>query len=191
MEDRIEGSVFVTTLARASTVADARDAIQRVRDEFPDATHHCFAYVVGSPGSSAATAAADDGEPAGTAGRPMLSVLMNSGVGDVVVVVTRWFGGVKLGKGGLVRAYTGGVQHVLREAPTVVRVDHVELRVTLPYPALDAVRRALEREGARVTADAFEERVTLTVSAPEDRVDALRQALLDASSGQARIEDST
>ena len=94
VEDRIEQSLFMTTVEAARSVDDAKAVLESVRKEFPDATHHCFAWVIGPPGSTNNTAAGDDGEPSGTAGRPMLKVLLNSGIGDVVVVVTRYFGGV-------------------------------------------------------------------------------------------------
>jgi len=186
VEDRIEHSRFIATLARAETVADAKAAIAAVRGEFPDATHHCFAYAVGPPGSTDAVASGDDGEPAGTAGRPMLGVLLNSGLGDIVAVVTRYFGGVKLGKGGLVRAYRGAVQHALRDVTTRERVDVVEQVVVVPYAAVDAVRRVVEREGGAVEAGDYGEEVALTLSVPEDRLGAVERAVQDVTSGRAR-----
>jgi uncharacterized YigZ family protein len=188
VEDRIDQSLFVTTLEMARSVDDAKAALESVRKEFPDATHHCYAWVIGPPGSTANTAAGDDGEPAGTAGRPMLKVLLNSGVGDVVAVVTRYFGGVKLGKGGLVRAYSGGVQHALREVTTREHVDEIDVRVTVPYDRVDAVQRALQREGARVIAQAFFTNVALLVRIPADREQEIARALADATNGVARIE---
>ncbi len=186
VEDRIEHSRFIATLARAGAVADAKAVIAAVRTEFPDATHHCFAYAIGPPGSTDAVAATDAGEPAGTAGRPMLGVLLNSGLGDVVVVVTRYFGGVKLGKGGLVRAYRGAVQHALREVATRERVDVVELAVVVPYAAVDAVRRIVEREGGAVEAGEYGDEVTLTLRLPEDRLETVERAVQDTTSGRAR-----
>ncbi len=188
VEDRIEHSRFVTTLDAARTVDDAKAMIERVRAEFPDATHHCFAYAVGPPGSSSLAAASAAGEPAGTAGRPMLKVLLNSGLGDVVAVVTRYYGGVKLGKGGLVRAYSGGVQHALREVHARERVDHVEARLIIPYAAVDAIRRVLAPFGATVIGENYDADVTLTVRAPEDRIDEIARALADATGGAARLE---
>jgi uncharacterized YigZ family protein len=188
VEDRIEHSRFIATLAPAETVEAARERIDAVRVEFPDATHHCFAYAVGPPGSTAAVAASDAGEPAGTAGRPMLAVLLNSGVGDVVAVVTRYFGGVKLGKGGLVRAYTGAVQHALRVLPLREHVDAIDLRATVPYAAVDAARRSVEREGGRVVGEAFASDVTLALHVPADRLDAIEHALREATSGRVRFE---
>jgi len=188
VEDRIEHSRFITTLERAQTVDDAKACIDRVRDEFPDATHHCFAYAIGPPGNTGEAAASDAGEPSGTAGRPMLKVLLHSGVGDVVAVVTRYCGGVKLGKGGLVRAYSGGVQHALREAVTREHADEINVQVIVPYAAVDAIRRVLQREGAAVIAEAFFVNVALLVRIPADRLDEISRALADATAGAARIE---
>ena len=188
VEDRVHHSRFIATLDRAPGAEDARALVDAMRAEFPDATHHCSAYVAGPPGSTASLGSSDDGEPAGTAGRPMLSVLLNSGLGEVAVVVTRYFGGVKLGKGGLVRAYSGAVQHALREAAVAVRVEMVVVRVVFAYPHTDAVRRALAKEGAAVKAERFEETVTVDASVPEDRLDALERALGDATQGTVRID---
>ncbi|NLG62975.1 MAG: hypothetical protein GX539_12100, partial [Candidatus Cloacimonetes bacterium] len=100
----VQRSRFIATLAHAPDVESARAFIEEVRAEFPDATHNCWAFVAGPPGSTSHVGFSDAGEPHGTAGRPMLDVLLHSGIGEVAAVVTRYFGGVKLGKGGLVRA---------------------------------------------------------------------------------------
>jgi uncharacterized YigZ family protein len=188
VEDVIEKSRFITTLETAKSVEDARAILQGIRDEFGDATHNCHAWVIGPPGSTSNTAASDDNEPAGTAGRPMLKVLLNSGIGDVVAVVTRYYGGVKLGKGGLVRAYGGSVQHALRELKIAEHVDQVSVQVIVPYAAVDAVQRVLQSEGARVIAQAFSTNVALLVRIPVDREAAIARALADATNGAARIE---
>jgi uncharacterized YigZ family protein len=185
VEDRVEKSRFIASAARAESSDDARAFVDSVRAEFPDATHHCFAFAAGPPGNSAAVGASDDGEPAGTAGRPMLSVLMNSGVGEIVVVVTRYFGGVKLGKGGLVRAYTGAVQHALRELETAERVSVREVKVALAYPHTDALRRAIERVGGTIINEAFDAEVTFTVEVPDDRREDFERAVRDATAGSA------
>jgi uncharacterized YigZ family protein len=188
VEDRIEHSLFIATVELATSLENAKDALQRVRAEFPDATHHCYAWVIGPPGSTANTAASDDGEPSGTAGMPMLKVLLNSGVGDVVAVVTRYYGGVKLGKGGLARAYSGGVQHALREMKTGEHVEQVNVQVIVPYAAVDAAQRVLQSQGARVIAQAFSTNVALLVRMPVDREEEISRALADATNGAARIE---
>lgn len=188
VEDRIEKSRFIASVARAETVDEARAFVDTLRTEFPDATHHCFAFVAGPPGSTLSVGASDDGEPAGTAGRPMLSVLLNSGVGEIVVVVTRYFGGVKLGKGGLVRAYTGAVQHALRKLEITERVSMHEARVVVAYAHGDAVRRAIERAGGIIVDEAFAAGVVFTARVPDDRRAELEHALADATAGSARVE---
>ncbi|MEZ0166925.1 YigZ family protein [Kineococcus sp. LSe6-4] len=115
----VERSRFLTTLEPVADAAAAEDVVARVRREFPDARHHCTAWVLGEDGQGQRSS--DDGEPAGTAGAPMLAALRGAGVSDVAVVVTRWFGGVLLGTGGLVRAYGGSVSAALAEAGTVPR----------------------------------------------------------------------
>jgi putative IMPACT (imprinted ancient) family translation regulator len=118
----------------------------------------------------------------------MLSVLLNSGVGEIVVGVTRYFGGVKLGRGGLVRAYTGAVQHALRELATSERVATRELRAVVAYAHADAARRAVERAGGSVVDEVFAADVTLIARVPEDAGAELERALLDATAGGARVE---
>lgn len=188
VEDRIEHSRFITTLEPAPAIEDAKAMIERIRAEFPDATHHCFAYVIGPPGSTSMAAASDAGEPAGTAGRPMLKVLLNSGLGDIVAVVTRYYGGVKLGKGGLVRAYSGGVQRALHEVNVRERVAQIDARVVVPYAAIDAVHRLLAHHGATIVGELFGTGVALSLRVPEDRVDALNHALADLTGGSVQLE---
>ena len=136
--DEIRRSRFITTLARAASVAEAQLFIQQVRDEFPDATHHCWAYVVGPPGTTAQIGMSDDGEPHGTAGRPMLNALLHADVGDVAAVVTRYYGGTNLGTGGLVRAYGGGVIRALETLPRIERIAFVAVSVALDYARVSA-----------------------------------------------------
>lgn len=188
VEDRVEKSRFIASVARAESADDARAFLERLCREFPDATHHCYAFVAGPPGSTGAVGSSDDGEPSGTAGRPMLSVLLNSSVGEIVVVVTRYFGGIKLGTGGLVRAYTGAVQHALRELSTVERVNWIGARVVVSYAQADAVRRAIERAGGSILDEAFAADVTFMARVPDDRRADLERTLLDATAGSARIE---
>ncbi len=187
VEDRVEKSRFIASVSRAESTADARAFIQSIRAEMPDATHHCFAFVAGPPGTSRAVGSSDDGEPGGTAGRPMLSVLMNSGIGEIVVVVARYFGGVKLGKGGLVRAYTGAAQHALRELATTERVTMRAARVVVSYAHADAVRRAIARSGCEIVGDEFAAEVTFGVSVPDDRAQKFEQALRDETAGAVQI----
>jgi len=187
VEDEVKKSRFITTLAHAPTVEDARAFVQTIRDEFPDATHNCWAYAVGPPGSTDRSAAGDDGEPGGTAGRPMLTALLGSGVGDVAAVVTRYFGGTKLGRGGLVRAYSHAVLHALRELERAERVPRVRLEFVVPYAAVDAVRRAFAAHEGRVEAEGYGEEAGFTVVVPADEAAALISSLRDATGGTVRV----
>ena len=187
VEIRVVNSRFIASAAPAPSVDVAKAFIERVRTEMPDASHHVYAFLVGH-GASVTAGMSDAGEPSGTAGRPALAVLRGSDLGDAAVVVTRYFGGVKLGTGGLVRAYSGGVQHALREMQTAEHVDLVNVQVVVPYAAVDAVQRVLQREGARVIAQAFSTNVALLVRIPVDREEAIARALADATNGAARIE---
>ncbi|HEX9115489.1 MAG TPA: YigZ family protein, partial [Anaerolineae bacterium] len=143
VEEVILRSRFITTVSVAPTVEGARSFVSEMRAEFSDATHNCFAFLVGPPGSSAQAGMSDDGEPAGTAGRPMLAVLSGCGAGDIAVVVTRYFGGTKLGTGGLVRAYSGGVKAALAELPLTEKVLRVTILAVGPYSWVTPVARLL------------------------------------------------
>jgi putative IMPACT (imprinted ancient) family translation regulator len=116
----------------------------------------------------------------------MLTVLLHSGIGDVAAVVTRYYGGIKLGTGGLVKAYSGAVQQALDAVPRVERVDYVEIDVVLPYGSIATARRLLPAYEAELVGEAYGEDVQFTVRLPETHVAALRAALLDATAGQAR-----
>ena len=183
----IDRSRFLATVAPAPTVADAQAVLRAVREEFPDATHHCWAYVVGPPGSTGQVGMSDDGEPHGTAGRPMLTVLLHGGVGDVVAVVTRYYGGTKLGTGGLVRAYGGAVQEALATLPRRDRVDAVALTVRVGYAAIGAVQPLWTLHEAVVREEAFAAEATYLLAVPRDRVDALVRAVTDATRGTAQV----
>lgn len=184
----IQRSRFITTLAPVASVDAARELVARIHAEFPDATHNCHAYVVGPPGSLAQVGMSDAGEPHGTAGRPMLDVLLHSGVGDVAGVVTRYFGGVKLGKGGLARAYAGCVKSALAEVRLVRKVTWALLRLEVDYGALEAVRRLGAALGVEVLAEEFGARVILAVRLPEEHAERYTAALRDSSGGTAVIE---
>jgi uncharacterized YigZ family protein len=188
VEAEIQRSRFITTVAPAPTVDDAVRFVRRVSEEFADATHNCWAYVVGPPGSTAHIGMSDDGEPHGTAGRPMLTVLLHADVGDVAAVVTRYYGGTKLGTGGLARAYSGGVQDALLAMPRAERVELVELTVQLDYGHVDALRQLLPSFEAEVAAQEFLARVTYTLRLPRAAAARFRRAVADATRGQGVVQ---
>lgn len=147
-QETIRGSRFIVTLGYAPTPEAAKRFIEAVRAEFSDATHNCWAWRSGAPGSTAHMGASDDGEPKGTAGRPMLAVLQHCPIGDAAVVVTRYFGGTLLGTGGLVRAYSGMVKRAVDEAPTRMKVAATCITIAFASRHLAEVQRILERAGA-------------------------------------------
>ncbi len=188
VEEEIKRSRFITTVAYTPTVADARDFLGAMRTEFADASHNCWAYVVGPPGSTGQAGLSDDGEPHGTAGRPMLTVLLHSGIGDITAVVTRYFGGTLLGTGGLVKAYSGGVQLCLATLPTVERVPSATLELVVDYASITLLQRLLPDYEATTLAQEFGIDATYRVKVPLARLDDFQAALIDLSNGQALVE---
>jgi len=132
----------------------------------------------------------DDGEPHGTAGRPMLTTLLHGGVGEIVAVCTRYFGGIKLGTGGLSRAYSGAVKQILETLPTVERVERVSLRVLLAYGDVDAFRRLAQNADIVVEKETFGVDVSFVVGVPSTERMSFESALADLTQGRGRIEIS-
>lgn len=188
VEEVILRSRFITTVGHATTVEEARQFVKRVSDEFADATHNCWAWVVGAPGSTAQVGLSDAGEPHGTAGRPMLTVLLHSGVGDICAVATRYFGGTLLGKGGLVRAYSGGVKLALSSLPVVERVPRARMVVVLDYASNTPFRRMLDDFEAVVTGEEYGQDVTFEMLLPAESARAMRDAVINLTSGSALVE---
>lgn len=186
-ETTVRRSRFLAQCARASSPAAARAFVEAIRQRHPDATHNCWAFVAGPPGDTARIGSSDDGEPHGTAGRPMLQVLLHSGIGELCLVVTRWFGGVKLGTGGLVRAYQEAARGNLEGLPRVECVPLATVELVLDYAHLDALRRRLPGLEARVEAEEYAARACLRVRLPEEHLDALTRALAAVSNGAGRL----
>jgi len=180
----VKHSRFLAQAAPVDTPADALAFLESVART--PATHHCWAYRIGADYRSA-----DDGEPAGTAGRPILAAIDGQGFDRVIVVVTRWYGGVKLGAGGLVRAYGGTAAECLRTAPRIELVDYRELVVHAGFEDTGALHAALAAHGAERIDEAFDAgglRMRLRIRA--DRVEALSAHLRDATRNRARIGDN-
>ena len=187
MEEVILRSRFITSAAPAATPEAARAFIAEMRLEFADASHNCYAFVAGPPGSTGQIGMSDDGEPSGTAGRPMMAVLLGSGVGDVAVVVTRYFGGIKLGTGGLVRAYSGGIKAVLAALPVVEKIATVDMIASGPYNWVTPVARLLPEHEARIIDQTYAADVTWQIRVPEEHAANLAAALIDLSRGEIEV----
>lgn len=179
-EIRVLNSRFVATAAAAFSVAEAKRWIAQIRGEMADATHHVPAFLIGH-GSSVIAHCSDDGEPAGTAGRPILAVLQGSGLGDVVLVVTRYFGGTKLGTGGLVRAYGDAAKTVLTSLPRAQRIPTHTLLLAIPYNWLERGRQLIGEYGGKILQEQFTNHVTLTLQFPVTQFPIFQQALKESS----------
>ena len=190
VEETIRRSRFITTVAPANTVEEARSFIKEVRTEYASANHNCWAHVVGPPGSSAQAGLSDDGEPHGTAGRPMLTVLLHSGLGDIVAVVTRFWGGVKLGKGGLVRAYGGGVKLALEKLPRAEKMPKSTLEIVIGYSDVTRFQRMLPEYEAELVSQDYAVDVCYQLSMPTKHVQIFTVRLADLTNGQARVSVS-
>lgn len=187
-EQVIDRSRFICTIVPADSVDAAQTTIREIARTYPDATHNCWAYVVGPPGSTDRIGLSDDGEPHGTAGRPMLTVLQHCGLGDIAAVVTRYYGGVKLGTGGLVKAYSGAVQQALTTVPRATRVTRVVLAISVGYAVISAVKQQLPVFEADVITEEFGVLARFVVRCPEEQAEGLRRAVMDVSRGQAVFE---
>ncbi|MBT2385315.1 YigZ family protein [Streptomyces sp. ISL-11] len=185
-EIEINKSRFLCALAPAATEEEAQAFIARIRKEHPTARHHCFAYVLGVDGS--VQKASDDGEPGGTAGVPMLQMLLRREVRYVVAVVTRYFGGVKLGAGGLIRAYGGAVGEALDTLGTVTRQRFRLATVTVDHQRAGKLENDLRATGRVVREVRYGAEVRIEVGLPEADVEGFRSWLADATAGTAGFE---
>jgi uncharacterized YigZ family protein len=186
-EIRVVNSRFIATLAPVFSVEEARTFVERIRSEFADATHNVPAYVVGH-GPSVTAHCSDDGEPSGTAGRPALAVLQGSGLGDAAVVVTRYFGGTKLGTGGLVRAYGDAVRAVLAITPRAEKVPTHTVLVALPYHLFEQLRLLVAAHQGLILDKTFAADVTLTAQFTLAAFPAFQEALGELSHGTLAAE---
>ncbi|HPQ96511.1 MAG: YigZ family protein [Thiothrix sp.] len=186
-EQVIRKSRFITFIGHAPDARAAQDFIADIRTRYPDARHVCWAYIAGEPGNTTAISCSDDGEPGGTAGRPMLNVLQHGEVGEIVAVVVRYFGGIKLGAGGLVRAYSSSVSLAMKQLESCRRVAQASLMLVLPFALEDAVRRALQQQGAAIGGADYGQQLTLACTCAQERLETLTAALNALGRGQVQV----
>ena len=161
--------------------------IEKIKKEYWDARHHCWAYVIGqNPGTERMS---DDGEPAGTAGKPILEVIRGRGLTDVLVVVTRYFGGTLLGTGGLVRAYTQAALEGLSHAGILRKVPGVRLKIGTDYTGLGKIQYLLAQREISILDTVYTDRVEILTAAAADMAESLKKEITEGTSGQAVIED--
>ena len=180
-------SRFIGVATQVSSSEEAAEVLGTLKKEFPDATHHCWAYVLGNPKTSFEMRMDDDGEPSGTAGKPILNVLQHKNVGDILLVVVRYFGGTKLGAGGLVRAYSSTASGVMECLELVTNTPLRQARLRLDYAEEQPVRRLLQELEVTVSSSSYGERVELSIRFPEDRSQVLEATLAERTSGRVKL----
>lgn len=189
-EEEIKHSRFISLLFRCESPEQFRQALADIRVRYPGATHYCQAFVSGKPGCTMTAGFSDDGEPAGSAGRPMLAVLQGSGIGEIGAVVVRYYGGIKLGVGGLVRAYASGVKQALPELQTELKLLRYPAALECDYGLLRDVEYVIERHQGVITHRDFGGAVALEFELPKSEQEALNLQLATVSQGavQARFD---
>jgi uncharacterized YigZ family protein len=185
-ETIVVNSRFICTIAEARTVDEAMAFIRRVKAEYHDASSHAYAFHVGY-GASVNDGCNDGGEPSGTAGKPMLAVLQGSGLGDVAAVVSRWFGGTKLGTGGLVRAFSGALKAALDVLPRSEHVERKSFLLEVPYPLYERVKLLVAAHSGAVAGEEFGAQVLLTLVFAVDDIEPFNAALRELSAGSLEM----
>ena len=180
-------SRFISTLAPVFSIDEARAFMARIKHEFADASHNVPVYIIGG-GNTVTEYFSDDGEPSGTSGKPALAVMHGSGLGDAVLVITRYFGGTLLGTGGLVKAYTESAQLVVNAVGRGQRIPVHIAMIALPYKLLERLRLVVIRQRGEVLGEDFAGDVTMTVRLPVDSFEAFQNDLRELSAGKVQAE---
>ncbi len=187
-ELKVKGSRFIARVDLVSSVAEANEKLNHIRKAEHAATHNCYAYVVGTPADKAEFKYSDDGEPNGTAGRPIYDVVTGSGVTNLLLVVTRYFGGTKLGTGGLVKAYSEAARLALESAGVKEQFITDRVKVEIEFSAYDNLVKALSRLGARQTKADFSDIVALELEIRRSKTAQLVGEITELSKGKAKVE---
>ncbi len=176
-------SRFITDVSPAFSVQEAQSFILSVKGKYPDASHHVPAFLIGH-GSATIAHCTDAGEPSGTAGQPVLAILRGSGLGDIVVVITRYFGGTKLGTGGLVRAYSDSVRIALDSLPRARKVATTSLLFVMPYAFYEMTQLIVKKHDGTIIDQDFGADVTLTARVGDNQVDSFKHHLMELTHGK-------
>lgn len=183
----IKRSQFIAIVEPAANLETFKSKLAEIKEQYPDATHHCYAYQLGPPGSSRQVGCSDDGEPHGTAGKPMLNILMHQNVGELMAVVIRYYGGVKLGTGGLVRAYSDALLAALEDLPTRERVDWTYFDLRFSYDLQSDIENALQAFKSEILKKEFQADVSIHCRCPSSEAQAMKHKINHLSRGQAVI----
>ncbi|MCG9684824.1 YigZ family protein [Vibrio sp. Isolate23] len=186
-EEEIKKSVFITQLAHTPSVEVAKAFVEQVKAQHSGARHNCWGFIAGRPEDSMKWGFSDDGEPSGTAGKPILAQLSGSGVGEISAVVTRYSGGIKLGTGGLVKAYGGGVQQALKLLQTIEKKITTKLLVELDYGFITIVQALLPQFSAQEVETDYSEQVKMVVEIELRYVSDFTQTIINKSGAKALV----
>lgn len=190
VEQEIKRSKFIISIEQVDSRSEAKTFVNKIKKEFPDANHNCWAYLVGNPASTSDLGQSDDGEPQGTAGKPMLNVLQHKDIGNIAVVVTRYFGGIKLGTGGLVRAYSSSVQYGIDQLSLKLYEPLETLMFQIPFPFENSVRSILSQQDIEISNASYSDSVTLQISISASQVEEVKEKLENLTSGDILFYDS-
>lgn len=186
VEAVIKNSQFITRVRNVASAELAKSFIKEMNLTYPDATHHCWAYIVGNPQSTTLVSCSDDGEPSGTAGKPMLNVLQHSGIGDIVVVCTRFYGGTKLGTGGLTRAYGGGVKLALDSLALKEKIEYQPLSFEIEYAQLKDCEHILKDFQTEQLLLDYQTKILVSIHVAVEQIEDLKQVLINQFKGNIK-----
>lgn len=183
VEIRVKRSLFICSLAHCRNRAEAESFIREISAKHHDANHNCWAFAAGEPDDPTCWGMNDDGEPKGCAGKPMFNVLHHSGIGEVCAVVSRYFGGIKLGTGGMARAYSTAVQTALEQVETTLKIDYTSVQLLLPYSHLKTVQHLLDKSGGAIRDVEYGENIRMTADIPQSTVQQFLEQLNNSTHG--------
>ncbi|MGO1191647.1 MULTISPECIES: YigZ family protein [Vibrio] len=187
-EEEIKKSLFITHIAHTPTIEIAKAFVDEIKTQHASARHNCWGFVAGRPEDSLLWGFSDDGEPSGTAGKPILAQLSGSGIGEMTAVVTRYSGGIKLGTGGLVKAYGGGVQQALKQVQTIEKKITTQLQLGLDYSLMPLVQSIMAQYQAAQLDGNFGQRIDLLVEIDIREADVFTQTLVNKTGAKVEIK---
>lgn len=187
VETEVRKSRFICHLGHAETADQAREFIASIKQQHADATHNCWAFQTEQPGSSRSIGCSDDGEPHGSAGKPMLNILSHAEIGEIVAVVTRYYGGTKLGTGGLARAYSDSVKSALAQLVSCEKIEWQFATLTVDYSLQPGIEKIVQDMEAEIIELQFNDKVTIKIRYDDQSLDAINKRLSNISQGQLKI----
>ncbi len=178
----VKKSKFIACAAYTNSRDDAKALLDSVKQRYPDARHHCWAYVIGNPNSPVCAAMADDGEPSGTAGKPIFNVLQHKNIGDIMIIVTRYFGGIKLGAGGLVRAYSSAAQQAIDALEIRHDVKFENFNIATDFKHEQFIRHLVEQAGGKIARCDYSQEVTMQIQLPASQTEEFNEKVASVTS---------